>query len=257
MQRKRHIGLMAIHFTVLLALGMTAHSGETTTPNPAATAPTCACKPMAITVSAPGLAASRATDGIAIQNFTFMNSTLTVNVGDTVTWTNSDSSTHTATSDSGVFDTGPLTTGKSASFTFTKAGTFPYHCSIHPFMTATITVAGAAPTPGDISGTWTGSVKGKSFSITSTKVLADNGGVTIAFVQTGGGLTATVTLANSTVFNATGQAGNGNLWLLGRNDTQTFVFSGHLDKKSASIAGTGIIYGANGDQEITIKLKKQ
>ena len=56
---------------------------------------------------------------------------LTVAVGTTVTWTNNDSIAHTATSDTGVWDSGILSPAQSFSFTFAQAGTYPYHCAIH------------------------------------------------------------------------------------------------------------------------------
>ena len=53
--------------------------------------------------------------------------------GTTITFENEDTSTHTATSDSGPgsFDTGDLTTGKSATVTVAEPGTYRYRCSIH------------------------------------------------------------------------------------------------------------------------------
>jgi plastocyanin len=56
---------------------------------------------------------------------------LVVPVGTKVTWTNNDNIPHTATSDTGVWDSGTLNPGQSFSFQFTKAGTYPYHCTIH------------------------------------------------------------------------------------------------------------------------------
>ena len=79
-------------------------------------------------------------NSINIVNFTFNPGTLTVNVGTTVTWTNNDSTTHRPVSDSGVFDGGNLAPNSIFSFTFNTAGTFPYHCSIHPSMTGTVIV---------------------------------------------------------------------------------------------------------------------
>lgn len=69
--------------------------------------------------------------------------TTTVQVGDTVTWTNSSGATHTATADGSSFDTGNIADGASASVTFAAAGTFPYHCAIHSSMTGTIVVEAA------------------------------------------------------------------------------------------------------------------
>ncbi len=77
---------------------------------------------------------------VEIKNFAFSPSTLTVKKGDTVTWTNNDSAAHTVTADDGSFDTGNISLGGSQTVTFTKSGTFTYHCSIHPMMKGTIVV---------------------------------------------------------------------------------------------------------------------
>jgi len=65
---------------------------------------------------------------------------LTVSVGTTVTWTNNDTTTHNSTSNNGAFATPSIGPGASASFTFQSAGSFAYHCTIHPGMVGTITV---------------------------------------------------------------------------------------------------------------------
>ena len=80
------------------------------------------------------------TDGMA-----FDPDDLTINVGDTVTWTNDDGMGHTATSTSGPvsFDSGNIASGATWSFTFTEAGTYEYKCSYHSSMTASITVVEA------------------------------------------------------------------------------------------------------------------
>jgi hypothetical protein len=61
-------------------------------------------------------------------------------VGDTVTWTNDASRAHTATADDGSFDSGQLPVGAMFAHRFADAGTFAYHCSIHPFMTGEVDV---------------------------------------------------------------------------------------------------------------------
>jgi plastocyanin len=66
--------------------------------------------------------------------------TLTVNVGDTITWTNKDSAAHTATANDNSFDSDRLETRDTWSFTFTESGSFAYFCKIHPSMKGTITV---------------------------------------------------------------------------------------------------------------------
>ena len=64
---------------------------------------------------------------------------LTISAGTTVTWTNNDRTTHTATSDSGAFN-GTLAPNAQFSFTFANKGTFSYHCSLHPNMVASVIV---------------------------------------------------------------------------------------------------------------------
>jgi len=92
------------------------------------------------------LVAFAATSAVNIQNSAFAPATTPIKVGDTVTWTNRDAFSHTSTSDTGAWDTGVITAGASRSFTFTSAGTFAYHCSIHSFMKGTVTVQ-AVSTP--------------------------------------------------------------------------------------------------------------
>ena len=82
------------------------------------------------------------TGGLAvqIQNFAFNPPTLQVPAGTTVTWTNLDSTPHTATSTTGAFDSGNLNPGQSFSFAFEQAGTFDYLCRYHPSMRGSIVV---------------------------------------------------------------------------------------------------------------------
>lgn len=81
-----------------------------------------------------------ATDmAVEIADFAFGPAGITIAVGGTVTWTNTDNQAHTATS-SGNFDTGSIDPAATASVTFDESGTFTYICSFHPFMTGTITV---------------------------------------------------------------------------------------------------------------------
>jgi len=77
---------------------------------------------------------------VKIDNFSFGPATLTVPVGTTVTWTNRDDIPHTVVSTDGVFKSKVLDTDEKFSFTFSKAGTFPYFCSIHPKMTGKVVV---------------------------------------------------------------------------------------------------------------------
>lgn len=73
--------------------------------------------------------------------YAFQPATLTISKGTKVTWTNTTGAPHTVTSDTNAFNTpSSLQQNQTFSMTFTTAGTFAYHCSIHPYMKATITV---------------------------------------------------------------------------------------------------------------------
>ena len=83
---------------------------------------------------------SAANATVKIDNFVFGPQTVTVPVGSTVTWTNKDDIPHTAVSTDGVFKSKVMDTEENFSYTFTKAGTYSYYCSIHPKMTGKVVV---------------------------------------------------------------------------------------------------------------------
>ncbi|MHB8376969.1 MAG: cupredoxin domain-containing protein [Dehalococcoidia bacterium] len=110
--------------------------------------------PAPTTASAPAGGATtvvKAVQGAGDPNtaWKFVPAAVTVPVGATVTFTNTGSVQHTATADGGSFDTGAISAGASKTVSFSKAGTFAFHCSFHPWMKGTITVtasaAGGAP----------------------------------------------------------------------------------------------------------------
>lgn len=83
---------------------------------------------------------SAANAAVKIDNFIFGPQTITVPVGTTVTWTNADDIPHTSVSTEGVFKSKVMDTDEKFSYTFTKAGTYPYYCTIHPKMTGKVVV---------------------------------------------------------------------------------------------------------------------
>lgn len=93
--------------------------------------------------TSPALAADQA---VTIEGFAFSPGTVTVVVGDTVTWTNRDGASHTATADDGSFDTGGIPGDSSDTVRFTTAGEFTYYCAIHPDMRGRVIVQEAAGT---------------------------------------------------------------------------------------------------------------
>ena len=91
--------------------------------------------PLNVTVNAQQTAP--ATMAVKIDNFSFSPATLTVPVGTTVIWTNQDDIPHTvvSTDDPRAFRSKVMDTDEKFSYTFTKAGTYAYYCTIHPKMT--------------------------------------------------------------------------------------------------------------------------
>jgi plastocyanin len=83
---------------------------------------------------------SAANVAVKIDNFVFGPQAITVPVGTTVTWTNSDDIPHTAVSTDGVFKSKVMDTDEKFSYTFTKVGTYSYYCSVHPKMTGQVVV---------------------------------------------------------------------------------------------------------------------
>lgn len=77
---------------------------------------------------------------IFIERNLFVPDSLSIKVGETVTWVNMESYGHDVKSDDGTFVSPKLATGEKFSHTFTKAGTYTYICAIHPFMHGTIIV---------------------------------------------------------------------------------------------------------------------
>ncbi len=77
---------------------------------------------------------------VKILNFKYMPETLKIGSGETVQFVNQDEEPHTVTAKDGAFDSKALDTQQTWTHTFNQAGTFPYLCSIHPYMKGTITV---------------------------------------------------------------------------------------------------------------------
>ncbi|HUS36356.1 MAG TPA: PQQ-dependent sugar dehydrogenase [Verrucomicrobiae bacterium] len=153
-----------------------------------------------------------ATFTVNIRNFAFDPATTTIQVGDTVTWINNDLIQHTATSDSGAFNSGFLSQDQSFSHTFSAAGSFPFHCTPHPDMAGTIVVQGGA--------------QGPTVSITSP---ANN---------------ATFPAPGNVVIEANVTAGSSAIWwveffdnntLLGSDDIAPFTFTANLAAGSHSL----------------------
>lgn len=135
---RRWLFLSLILILALSVVAVSCGSGSTTTTTGGATTTAGGATTTAggATTTAGGTGGAQVT----IKDFAFSPTSVTVKVGDTVTWTNQDSAIHTVAADNGEFSSDNLAKGAAFSFTFTKAGSYPYHCSVHPTMKATVVV---------------------------------------------------------------------------------------------------------------------
>jgi plastocyanin len=118
--------------TALLMVAIACGGYQSSSPSPApspAPAPGPASSSVGIPVGAQSLG-----------NRAFVPDDLNITVGTTVTWTNTDSTSHTSTSDGAGWNSGIVSPGGQFSFAFQTAGTFPYHCAIHPGMIGSVVV---------------------------------------------------------------------------------------------------------------------
>lgn len=95
---------------------------------------------IAPTTGAPAVPVTGNGAKVTISNFAFDPATITIKAGQTVTWTNQDTVAHTVVADDNSWKSPDINNGASFSHTFTTAGTYAYHCSIHPKMKATVIV---------------------------------------------------------------------------------------------------------------------
>ena len=92
------------------------------------------------TPGAPSAAVAIPVGAESLGNRAYTPDEVTVAVGTTVIWTNTDSISHTSTSDANGWNSGTVAPGGNFSFAFQTTGTFPYHCAIHPGMVGTVVV---------------------------------------------------------------------------------------------------------------------
>lgn len=137
--------LLILAFSLFALLALSACASGSGTAAPAATAPQPAASEPAASAPAAGGGGCTASSeagavSVGIENFAYAPADVTAAVGETITWTNSDSAPHTATLDDGACDTGNIAQNASAGLVFDAAGTYPYHCTVHPNMKGTITI---------------------------------------------------------------------------------------------------------------------
>ena len=137
------------------------------------------------------VAVAAAAGSVSIVDFSFNPATVTVNVGDSVTWTNNGSAPHNAVGN-GV-NTKLLQKGQSDSQTFSSAGTFSYICTVHPQMKGTVKVVAASSGGGGSSsgGSSGGSASASGSGSSSGSAGSSSGGSSTATSSSGSTLPAT------------------------------------------------------------------
>jgi plastocyanin len=137
MARRLRIGVLVA--IAALAIAACSSSGSTAAPASQPAAPSAAA-PSAGGTAAAGACSEGGSDGTAaeIKDFKFP-ANLSVTAGSAVTWTNGDTAPHTVTFDDGGCNT-QVAAGASVTVTYTTPGTYAYHCTVHPNMTATLEV---------------------------------------------------------------------------------------------------------------------
>jgi plastocyanin len=129
--------MSSLRILVVLALVTTAAAcGSSGSSQPTSPSPT----PSPAPAGGPATSISIPVGAETLGNRAFVPANLNIDTGTTVTWTNSDRESHTSTSDVAGWNSGTISPGRQFSFTFQTAGTFAYHCAIHPGMTGTVVV---------------------------------------------------------------------------------------------------------------------
>jgi plastocyanin len=142
--------LILVASTFVACGGGSSNSVSPTAPTATPAAPTTPSTPTTQTPAPPPTTPAAADVVIMINSMSgaqsYSPAAVTVNVGQTVAWMNMDTVAHTATADGGAFDTGTVEPGAtSAVITMATAGSFNYHCAIHPSMTGSVTVGAGQP----------------------------------------------------------------------------------------------------------------
>lgn len=190
--------------------------------------PVLACLTLACLLALPASAwAATVNVDVGGATFTFRPSTVTIDVGDTVTWTNR-GGVHNVVADDGSFTSGPATFDWTSSHTFNTAGTFNYHCQPHQFLVMVGTVIVQAANGGGERGALRFSqasstvTEGGTATITVQRVGGDDGAVSVAFSAIAGSASAADFTAVSGILT----------WAAADDDPKTFTVATANDAAS-------------------------
>jgi plastocyanin len=137
-----------------------------------------------------GRARASASASVTMGDFFFSPTSVTVAVGDTVTWRNNGDAPHNARADDGSFSTPDLNKGQSASHRFSQAGNFSYICTIHPQMKGTVRVlssgGGGDEGGGDASSSSGGAGTSEASAVASPEAAGDANTLPMTGMSVGG-----------------------------------------------------------------------
>ena len=135
--RKRRTLILVGALSILLVVGVLAASCGGGTGGTGTTATTGGAT---TTAGTPTTAGGGGGAQVVMKGFAFDPASMTIKAGESVTWTNQDPADHTVVADKGEFKSSTLANGATFTFKFDQAGTYAYHCGIHPSMTGTVVV---------------------------------------------------------------------------------------------------------------------
>jgi plastocyanin len=155
-----------------------------------------------------GKAKASASASVSIGDNFYSPASVSIAVGDTVSWTNNGQAQHSATADDGSFDTGVFGPDASRSHTFTRAGTFSYFCTVHgQAQSGTVRVLAASGGGGSGGGGPTTSATGESEAAAVASPDAAGTSTTLPATGMAAGVLALVGLALVASGSLVGRAG--------------------------------------------------
>jgi plastocyanin len=140
---RRASTILGLSSALVLVLAACSGGGASSAAAPSAggAAPSTAASEPAGGGAACAVSTETGTVAVTIKGFAFNPNAISAKVGEVVGFVNNDTTAHTATLDDGSCSTENIDAGASMSLSFSAAGTYPFHCKIHPNMTGTITVS--------------------------------------------------------------------------------------------------------------------
>jgi plastocyanin len=127
-------------FLLVSSLALVAACGGGTSSPPGQSASQAGSPPASQPAAAACEEVASGTVTVDIEGNAYSPDPVSAGVGEAIQWTNADAVPHTATLDEGDCGTDNIATGATLGLVFNEAGTYTYHCTVHPEMTGTIEI---------------------------------------------------------------------------------------------------------------------